>query len=63
MVLSGIHKNLLYRNLLYTAVSRARKLCVLVGEEKAIETAMRNESPSIRNSNFGHRLRSSLKTP
>lgn len=60
MVLSGIHRNLLYRNLLYTGVSRARKLCVLVGEEKAIETAMRNEEPAVRNSNLRHRLRHAL---
>lgn len=60
MVLSGIHKNLLYRNLLYTGVSRARKLCVLVGEERAIETALANDTPIRRNSNFGNRLRSRL---
>lgn len=60
MILSGIHKNMLYRNLLYTGVSRARKLCVLVAEEKAIETALKNESPTIRNSNLARRLRMSL---
>lgn len=63
MILSGIHRNLLYRNLLYTAVSRARKLCVLVGEERAIETALSNDSPAKRNSNFGTRLRDFIKTP
>lgn len=57
MIISGIHRNLLYRNLLYTGVSRARKLCVLLGEEKAIEAALRNDSPARRNSNFGLRLR------
>ena len=58
MILSGIHKNLLYRNLLYTGVSRARKLCVLVGEERAIKTAMANDSPVKRNSNLRNRLAS-----
>lgn len=54
------HKPLLYRNLLYTGVSRAKKLCVLVGEEKAIKTAVENQSPIVRNSNFSHRLRKYL---
>ena len=60
LILSGIHKNLLYRNLLYTAVSRARKLCVLIGEQKAVDTALRNDSPAKRNSNLARRLRSEL---
>lgn len=60
MILSGIHRNLLYRNLLYTAVSRARKLCVLVGEERAIETALANDAPARRNSNLANRLRKAL---
>lgn len=57
MILSGVHRNLLYRNLLYTGISRARKLCVLVGEERAIETALANDNPAKRNSNLGLRLR------
>lgn len=57
MILSSLHRNLLYRNLLYTGVSRARRLCVLVGEERAIETALANDSPAVRNSNLGLRLR------
>lgn len=56
MVLSGIHRNLLYRNLLYTGISRARKLCVLVGETRAIETALSNDNPTIRNSNLASRM-------
>lgn len=54
------HRNMLYRNLLYTGVSRAKKLCVLVGEEKAIKTAIDNPSPNVRNSNFKIRLQESL---
>ena len=61
MILSGIHRNLLYRNLLYTGVSRARKLCVLVAEERALETALQNESPAVRNSNLGIRLRQAVR--
>lgn len=55
-ILSSAHRLLLYRNLLYTGISRARKLCILLGEEKAIHAALDNESPAIRNSNFKHRL-------
>lgn len=62
-IISSIHRNLLYRNLLYTGVSRARKLCVLIGEERAIETALANDSPLKRNSNFGLRLRDSIAGP
>ena len=51
------HRLLLYRNLLYTAVSRARKLCVIVADEKALTEAVSNDSPVRRNSNFGERLR------
>lgn len=60
MILSGIHRNLLYRNLLYTGVSRARKLCVLVAEVRALETALQNDSPTVRNSNLGNRLRQAI---
>ena len=60
MPMTMSHKPMLYRNLFYTGVSRAKKMCVLVGEEKAIKTAIDNPSPSVRNSNFRHRLRENL---
>lgn len=60
MPMTMSHKPMLYRNLLYTGVSRAKKLCVLVGEEKAITTAINNPSPSVRNSNFKTRLQENL---
>lgn len=56
MPLSMSHRPMLYRNLLYTAVSRARKLCVLVGEEEALRYAVTNNRDSTRNSNFCSRL-------
>ncbi|MDE6582443.1 MAG: AAA family ATPase [Duncaniella sp.] len=51
------HKPMLYRNLLYTAVSRATRLCVLVGEKAALRYAVTNNPAITRNSNFRHRLR------
>jgi len=36
------HYSMLQRNLLYTAITRARKLCVLTGSRKAIAMAVRN---------------------
>jgi exodeoxyribonuclease V alpha subunit len=36
------HYLMLQRNLLYTAITRARRLCVLVGSRKAIALAVRN---------------------
>jgi exodeoxyribonuclease V alpha subunit len=36
------HYMLLQRNLLYTAITRARNLCVLTGSQKAINMAVRN---------------------
>ncbi len=36
------HYTMLQRNLLYTAITRARKLCVLAGSRKAIGMAVRN---------------------
>lgn len=37
--------HMLYRNLLYTAVSRARKRVVIVGDPDALTTALRREAP------------------
>ena len=36
----GEHHVMLRRNLLYTAMTRARRLCVIVGEERAIQRAI-----------------------
>jgi exodeoxyribonuclease V alpha subunit len=49
---------LLQRNLLYTGVTRAKKLLVLVGEEDAIKTAVRTNKISKRNTALDVRLAS-----
>lgn len=61
LLLTSQHRQLLYRNLLYTGISRARRLCVLLGEEKAIAAALKNVSPTRRNSHFRQRLQSALR--
>jgi exodeoxyribonuclease V alpha subunit len=51
------HYLLLQRNLLYTAVTRAKKLVVLVGTRKAIWIAVKNDKVSERHSGLSIRLR------
>jgi exodeoxyribonuclease V alpha subunit len=50
------HFLMLQRNLLYTAVTRAKKLLVLVGSERAIRMAIDNAEPSARASGLARRL-------
>jgi exodeoxyribonuclease V alpha subunit len=50
------HYMLLQRPLLYTAVTRARKLVVLVGTRRAIAIAVRNNRVAQRNSGLSERL-------
>ncbi|MER5535744.1 SF1B family DNA helicase RecD2 [Streptomyces mirabilis] len=47
---------MLQRNLLYTAVTRAKKLVVLVGSRKAIGQAVRTVSAGRRHTSLDHRL-------
>lgn len=50
------HYVMLQRNLLYTAVTRARELVVLVGNKRAIGIAVRNDKIADRNSGLAGRL-------
>lgn len=50
------HYMLLQRNLLYTAVTRAKQLVVLVGAKKAIAMAVRNNKIAQRNTRLANRL-------
>ena len=52
---------LLARNLLYTAVTRARELVVLVGQREAIGRAVRTQRVSLRFSALAERLRRTLR--
>jgi exodeoxyribonuclease V alpha subunit len=54
------HYLLLQRNMLYTAVTRAKQLAVLVGTRRAIWIAVKNDKVSERHSGLGVRLRERL---
>ena len=47
---------MLQRNLLYTGVTRGKKLVVLVGQKKAVAIAVRNVSGRLRWSKLGEWL-------
>ena len=50
------HFVMLQRNLLYTGVTRAKKILVLVGEKKAVYYAIKNETTAGRNTCLARRL-------
>ena len=51
------HFPLLQRNLLYTALTRGKKLVILTGSKKAVEIALQNDKPGNRLSGLAARLR------
>ena len=50
------HFVMLQRNLIYTGITRAKKICVLVGTTKALAYAVRNQTVSKRNTKLKERL-------
>ncbi len=50
------HYLLLQRNLIYTAVTRARELVVIVGSKKALAMAVKNDRINLRNTTLEQRL-------
>jgi len=51
------HRVMLQRNLLYTAVTRGKRLVVIIGSRQAIQTALDNDRPRSRLSSLSVRLR------
>ena len=51
------HYMLLQRNLLYTALTRAKRLCVVVGDVRALRRAVENDALAIRNTSLADRMR------
>ncbi len=52
------HYLLLKRNLIYTAITRARRLAVLVGSRKALAIAVHNQGAQLRHTGLARRLQS-----
>ena len=48
VILSNFYKRMLYRKLIYTAVTRAKRKLILIGEEEAFKYAVSNNNEYIR---------------
>jgi exodeoxyribonuclease V alpha subunit len=55
------HYMMLERNLLYTGVTRGKKLVVVIGQPKALAMAVKNKRSSRRLTALAHRLREAVK--
>ncbi len=62
IVLHGSHHVLLNRSLIYTAVTRARRLVVIVGEDRALGRAVSNATVHRTNSRLSERLQALTRT-
>ena len=58
--LSSQHYIMLQRNLLYTAITRGKRLVILVGEKRALDLAVQNSDSTHRFSGLKEKLKSSL---
>jgi len=50
------HYVMLQRNLLYTAMTRGQKLVILIGTQKALQIALKNDRPRMRLTSLAARL-------
>ncbi|MCC5948128.1 MAG: AAA family ATPase [Nitriliruptoraceae bacterium] len=57
LVLDSSHHVMLWRNLVYTAITRARRALIVVGQAEALATAARVDRPSDRRTGLVWRLR------
>lgn len=54
------HYIMLQRNLFYTALTRAKKLCVVIGSFRALHIAIKNDSPIKRNGRLKDKLQARI---
>jgi exodeoxyribonuclease V alpha subunit len=54
------HYIMLQRNLIYTALTRAKKMCIMVGSKKALSIAVKNNEALQRNSRLADLIRSKV---
>jgi exodeoxyribonuclease V alpha subunit len=57
LVMHSSQYMMLQRNLLYTGLTRARSLCILVGDKRAVGRAVRNDKTTRRYTRLAERLR------
>lgn len=57
VTMSMSHYVMLQRNLIYTGITRAKKICVLVGSPKALNIAVKKQTVSDRNTKLKERLK------
>ncbi|MEK6192899.1 MAG: ATP-dependent RecD-like DNA helicase, partial [Deltaproteobacteria bacterium] len=50
------HFPLLQHNLLYTAITRGKRLVVLIGNRRAVNIALKNDKPRLRSSRLAQRI-------
>ena len=62
MVMHSSQYMMLQRNLLYTGLTRARDLCILVGDKKAIARAVKNDKTTRRYTRLADRLKEQKDT-
>jgi exodeoxyribonuclease V alpha subunit len=55
--LTSVHHIMLRRNLLYTGLTRGRRLVVLIGSARALEAAVANNREQVRRSNLARKIR------
>lgn len=56
LVLDRSHRGMLWRNLAYTAITRARRALIVVGQLDALRAAARQDRPRDRRTGLAHRL-------
>ena len=61
MPVTTLHYMMLQRNLLYTGVTRAKKLVVLVGTKKALAIAIKNNKIEERYTGLAKRIRTAVE--
>lgn len=62
VVCHSMHTHMLSRQLLYTAVTRAKRKVVLIGNEKGLKAALKNTRPSMRNTELAELIREGMET-
>lgn len=50
------HFVMLQRNLIYTAITRAKQMCIVIGDPKALNTAVKNDNIAKRHTGLIHKL-------